>query len=78
MSLELPNGRGAFLPQVPNTIQDKVIREYLIQAISAVEDNLHKQFDNSYYIISTGTTGTFLASGGAAITVTNGIITGLA
>lgn len=79
MGLNLPNPRNVFLPVLPQSLRElKDVEKYLQDLKTALELQLAKTFDNTYSIMSTGTTGTFVASGGATITVQSGVITGLA
>jgi hypothetical protein len=48
--------------------------QYLQDLKTALELQLAKSFDNTYSILSTGTSGTFVSSGGATVTVQSGII----
>jgi hypothetical protein len=78
MGINLPNPRNVFLPAVPHgTLDEATIRRYLEDLKTALELQLSKQFDNTYTILSTGVTGTFVDSGSNTITVVNGIITNL-
>lgn len=76
MGLNLPNARSVFLPDLP-PVQDAQLKEYLKKMSDAIRELYEKQFDNTYYILSTGTAGTFTASNGDTVTVSNGIITSL-
>lgn len=76
MSLELPNPRSVFLPVVPSSVTGE-LKEYLNSLVLAIEQQFSRQFDNTYHIVSTGTSGTFVDSSGNTITVANGIIMNL-
>jgi hypothetical protein len=78
MALNLPNPRNVFLPVLPLSMRDmKDVEKYLQDLRTALELQFSKQFDNVYSIVSTGTSGTFVASGGATVTVQSGVITSL-
>ena len=77
MGVNLPNPRNVAYPAVPEDIVDPKVKEYLKQLVGILERSYSKAFDNTYAIVSTGTDGTFVASGGNTITVSSGIITGL-
>jgi hypothetical protein len=81
MSLELPNSRNAFLPQLPENLGDAAVLKEYLGKISVEMERLHTQnFDNIdavRNVISPGISGTFVSSAGATITVVNGVITGL-
>jgi len=74
MGLNLPNPRNAFLPELPQSMRGKPEYQYLQDLKTALELQLAKQFDNTYSILSTGTSTTFVDSSGKTVTVTNGII----
>lgn len=81
MSISLPYPRTIFVPKVPEKIEDlKVMRNYFTH-LRGVVDEVHKRaFDNVAVIrdaFASATSGTFIASDGATVTVTNGIITAL-
>jgi hypothetical protein len=77
MSLNLPNPRNVFLPEVPASIKDAATVQYLKDLKNALELQMSKSFDNTYSIVSTGASGSFDATG-ATITVESGIITSIA
>jgi hypothetical protein len=77
MGLNLPNPRNVFLPEVPASLKGKPEGEYLQSLKTALELQFAKGFDNVYSVVSTGTSGTFVGSGGGTITVQSGIITAL-
>ena len=77
MGLNLPNPRNVFLPELPLSMRDKPEYQYLRDLKDALELQFSKTFDNTYSILSAGTSGTFVSSGGATITIQNGVITGL-
>ena len=77
MALNLPNPRAVALPEIPASIKDEALRAYLKDLRTSLELQFGKQFDNAYSILVSGTEGSFLSSGGATITVQNGIVTGL-
>lgn len=77
MALNLPNPRNVFLPEVPSSIKDPAVVQYLKDIKAAVELNFSKTFDNTYSTVSTGASGSFAATG-ATITVESGIITSIA
>jgi len=79
MGINLPGARGVFLPALPPSfagVSDAY--EYVKNLKSSLEREFTKTFDNVYTIVSTGTSGSFVDSLGATVTVVNGIITGLA
>jgi len=76
MSIELPNARNIFIPQVP----DKIDKAYLEIIKKQIESVNIKAFDNSKIIvdvINTGTSGTFKSSAGDTIRVLDGLIIAL-
>ena len=78
MGLNLPNPRNVFLPSLPQSMREiKDVEKYLNDLKTALELQLAKSFDNTYSIVSTGTSGTFVDSAGSTITVVSGIITSL-
>lgn len=77
MGLNLPNPRNVFLPEVPAALKGKPEGEYLQNLKTALELQFAKGFDNVYSILSTGTSGTFVGSGGETVTVQSGIIISL-
>lgn len=77
MAINLPGPRNVFLPPVPDAIQDKALRDYLIELKRSMEAQLPRQFENAYAIVSTGTSGTFKSSAGDTITISSGIVTGI-
>ena len=80
MSIDLPNSRVTFIPQVPQDIQDASVKTYLGRLKVELEGIHKKAFDNADAIrsvINTGTSGTFVDSDGNTITVTDGLITSL-
>jgi hypothetical protein len=78
MALNLPNPRNVFLPELPLSVREvSDIEKYLKDLRAALELQFSKGFDNTYSIVSTGTSGTFTASGGNTITVQSGIITSI-
>lgn len=77
MGLNLPNPRNVFLPELPPSMRGKPEYQYLKDLKNALELQLSKAFDNTYSIVSTGTSGTFTKSGGGTVTVQSGIITAL-
>ena len=80
MSVTLIQGRRFFLPMIPQEIKDKATRDYLLQLTVALEAIATKLVDNDTVLfdkINTGTSGSFDDSGGAAVTVSDGIITAL-
>lgn len=77
MSLNFPNPRNVFLPEVPSELKSKPEGKYLQDLKTAIELQMAKSFDNTYSILQAGTSGTFIGSGGGTITVENGVITAL-
>ena len=77
MALSLPNPRNVFLPELPQSMRGKPEYQYLQDLKTALELAISKAFDNTYSIVSTGTSGTFVDSGSNTITVQSGIITSL-
>lgn len=81
MSINLIHGRKIFLPKVPNNIEDVAMQQYVSRLSDAIENMYTKLVDNDSVAIdtiNTGTSGSFVDSDGNTITVTNGLITGLA
>ena len=79
MGINLPGARNVFLPSLPPSLSSvSGVVEYLENLKSALEKEFSKGFENVYTILSTGTSGSFVDSLGATVTVVNGIITGLA
>lgn len=76
MSITLPNARGIFMPQVPDGLDAKT-SEYLKKLVNAIEMSLAKEFDNVATLVNTGTSGIFIDSAGATVTVDSGIIVSL-
>ena len=77
MGLNLPNPRNIFLPDIPTSLKGKPEGDYLQDLKTSLELQFAKGFDNVYSIVSTGTSGSFVDSGGNTITVQSGIITSL-
>lgn len=77
MGLNLPNPRNVFLPELPPSMRGKPEYQYLQDLKGALELQFAKAFDNTYSILSTGTSGTFVGSGGGTVTVQSGIIISL-
>jgi hypothetical protein len=77
MGLNLPNPRNIFLPEVPASLKGKPEGDYLQNLKTALELQFAKGFDNIYSVVSTGTSGSFVDSGGNTVTVQSGIITSL-
>ena len=77
MALTLPNPGNIFLPSIPKGL-DPVMTKYLEDLTRVLIDLHKKSFDNTYSIVSTGTSGTFKSSAGDSITVQSGVITALA
>ena len=81
MAVELPNSRNIFLPQLPEDLSDpKVVREYMQRLVTEMEKAYTRNFDNVdavRNVVHSGTSGTFIDSLGATVTVVNGIITAL-
>ena len=78
MALSLPNGSNVFLPKVPPDLSENAgLSEYLQKLVTALEERFRKDFDNTHFIVSTGTSGSFTDSAGNTITVESGIITSL-
>jgi len=79
MGINLPGARNVFLPSLPPSVREvSEIATYLKDFKAAVEKEFSKSFDNTYTILSTGTSGTFKSSAGDTITIVNGIVTALA
>ena len=77
MGINLPNARNVFLPELPPSMRGKPEYQYLQDLKTALELQFAKGFDNVYSVVSTGTSGTFVDSGGNTLTVQSGIITSL-
>jgi len=77
MGLNLPNPRNVFLPELPLSMRGKPEFQYLQDLKTALELQFGKVFDNTYSVVSTGTSGTFVDSGGNTVTVQSGVITNL-
>jgi hypothetical protein len=75
MGLNLPNPRNVFLPELPKDMKGKPEYKYLQDLKTSLELHFAKGFDNTYSILSTGASGTFVDSSGKTVTITNGIIT---
>ena len=80
MSVNLLHGRKTFIVQVP-PLADKEIKDYLMRLTENIEKVYTQLVDNDTVvmsIINTATSGTFDDSAGGTVTVTDGLITGLA
>jgi len=77
MGLNLPNPRNVFLPELPLSMRGKPEFQYLQDLKTALELQFGKVFDNVYSVVSTGTSGTFVDSGGNTVTVQSGVVTSL-
>ena len=77
MALTLPNGGNVFLPMIPKEM-NKETSEYIQKMVTVLEERFRKDFENVNYILSTGTSGSFVDSDGNTVTVQSGIITALA
>lgn len=79
MSIDLPEAGQVFLPEVPDGVDvgTKNFLEALRKNMIQVTQGLFHNDRNIADVVDSGTSGTFVASGGNTITVTNGIITGL-
>lgn len=81
MTVNLPNTRNVFMPEVPHGLEDRLLRDYLETLVREVDRMYTKLFDNDDAIrnvINTGTSGTFVDSDGNTVTVSDGLITALA
>lgn len=78
MGINLPNPRSVFIPVLPPSFSSLAdVYTYIDRLKNALEKEFTKAFDNTYSVVSTGTSGTFVDSNGNTITVVNGIITSL-
>lgn len=77
MGITLPNSGNVFTPEIPRSIQDQDMINYLRRLSSVIEKVAREQFNNSLAIstvINSGVSGTFTISSGGSIVVTSGIV----
>lgn len=77
MGIDLVKSGNVFLPEVPSTIKDPAVIDYLRSLRGALSNQVQGLFSNDLLLadaLNQGTSGTFTISSGGSIIVTSGVV----